>query len=61
MMSLSENMCRSELFGEELIWENPVKLYSVCLFRGIFNVNLSTALNNTNSSDRDEMIKACAA
>ena len=37
------------------------KLYSSCHFRGIFNVNLSTALYDTNSTDRDEMIKAFEA
>ena len=44
-----------------LIWENHVNLSSVCHFRGIFNVNLLTAHYDTNSTDRDEMIKACEA
>ena len=38
-----------------------VKLYSICHFRGIFNVNLSTAHYDTESNDRDNIIKACDA
>ena len=34
-------------------------MYSVCHFRGIFNVNHSTAHNNTKSTERDEMIEVC--
>ena len=34
-----------------------MKLYSVFHFRGIFNVNLSRAQYDTNSTDRGELIK----
>ena len=32
-----------------------MKLYSVCHIRGIFNVNLTRAHYDTNSTDRDKM------
>ena len=40
---------------------NIVKLYSFCLFRGIFNSSLERDHYDTNSTDRDKMIKACDA
>ena len=36
---------------------NRVKLYSVCHFRWNFDVNLSTAHYDTNSTTKDEIIK----
>ena len=45
----------------EIDMGKSLKLSSVCHFRGIVNVNLSTAHYDTNFSDRDKMTKACSA
>ena len=41
------------------IWENRVKLYLDCHFRGIlmFDANLKRGHNDTNSTGKDKMIK----
>ena len=35
-----------------------LKLYSICHFRGFFNVGLSRTHYDTNSADRDKIIKS---
>ena len=37
---------------------HSLRLYSVCHFRGNFNVNLSRAHYDTNSTGSDKMIRA---
>ena len=40
---------------------NSLKIFSICHIRGTFNVNLSRAHYDMNSTDRDKMILACGA
>ena len=58
MMSLSKEIC-VVMSCIEIDIENPGTLYSIYHFTGIFNVNLSRARNDTNSTDRGSMINAC--
>ena len=46
------------LIHVDTLWENLVKLYLFCLFRGSFDANLKRDHSDTNSTGKDKLNKA---